>query len=82
MFETSHYYDPAEKVVSVAERSVLSQNFIHGTEDSVSTVVGVTKEVSRKPLAYGEFKRAVKREADVSTAPTHGEFIWEVSRGK
>ena len=30
-------------------------------------------------MAYGEFKEAVKRCADESTAPTHEEFMWEVS---
>lgn len=68
-----------EKVLSVAERSVLSQNFVHGTEDSEESIIGVAKKVKIKPLAYCEFKEAVKRQADTSTAPTHNEFMWEVS---
>jgi len=52
LFETSNHDPYAEKRASVAERSMLSRNFVHGTEDSVDTVPGVTKEVIRKPLVY------------------------------
>ena len=77
LFETSNHDPYAERIVSVAGRSVLSQNFMNGTEDSVETVLGVTKEVVKKPLVYGEFKEAVKRIAGQSTAPTHEEFMQE-----
>lgn len=45
LFETSNQDLYAEKIASVAERSMLSQNFVHGTEDSIETVPGVAKEV-------------------------------------
>ena len=48
-----------EKVISVAERSVLSQNFVNGTEESEESIIGVLKKNVQKPLAYGEFKEAV-----------------------
>ena len=67
-------------MASVAERSVLSQNFVNGTETSTSSIVGVEKKVAPKPMAYNEFKRAVRRVADVSTAPNHEEFMNEVSQ--
>ena len=57
----------------------MSQNFVHGTEESEESIIGVLKKNGHKPLAYGEFKEAVKRQADASTAPTHEEFMWEVS---
>ena len=81
--EQSHdgAYDPT-KVVSVAERSVLSQNFVNGTEETEESIIGVAKKTVQKPLAYGEFKDAVRRQADMSTAPTHDEFMWEVSESK
>jgi len=63
----------------VADRSVLSQHFVNGTEDSVESIVGVSKPVVEKPLAYLEFKKVVKRNAENSTAPNHEEFMWEVS---
>ena len=63
MFDLSHevsMLDP-NKVISVAERSVLSQNFVNGTEESEESIIGVTKKNIQKPLAYGEFKEAVRR---------------------
>ena len=66
-------------MASVAERSMLSQNFVNGTEESEESIVGVAKKVVEKPLPYGEFKSAVRRTAELSTAPTHEEFMWEVS---
>ena len=66
-------------MISVAERSVLSQHFVNGTEESVESIVGVEKKVIEKPLSYGEFKAAVRRTAESSNAPTHEEFMWEVS---
>ena len=33
-----------EKVISVAERSVLSQNFVNGTEESEESIIGVLKK--------------------------------------
>lgn len=51
-----------DKVISVAERSVLSQNFVNGTEESEESIIGVTKKNDKKkPLAYCEFKEAVRR---------------------
>lgn len=69
-----------ERLISVAERSVLSQHFVNGTEESVESIVGVEKKVIEKPLSYGEFKAAVRRTAENSNAPSHEEFMWEVSQ--
>ena len=52
---------------------------MNGTEESVESIVGVEKKVVEKPLSYGEFKQAVRRKAEASNAPTHEEFMWEVS---
>ena len=45
MFEMSHCDANSiihpEKVISVAERSVLSQNFVNGTEESEESIIGV-----------------------------------------
>ena len=63
MFDLSHevsMLDP-NKVISVAERSVLSQNFVNGTEESEESIIGVAKKQVQKPLAYAEFKEAVRR---------------------
>ena len=60
IYEISHEPD---KLISVAERSVLSQNFVNGTEESEESIVGIEKKVNQKPLAYGEFKEAVKRKS-------------------
>ena len=60
----------------------MSQNFVNGTEETEESIIGVAKEKVSKPLAYGEFKEAVRRQADMSTAPTHEEFMWEVSESK
>ena len=46
MFDLSHevsMLDP-NKVISVAERSVLSQNFVNGTEESEESIIGVAKK--------------------------------------
>mmetsp|Transcript_10327 Transcript_10327/g.13975 ORF Transcript_10327/g.13975 Transcript_10327/m.13975 type:complete len:128 (+) Transcript_10327:590-973(+) len=69
-----------ERLISVAERSVLSQHFVNGTEESVESIVGVSKQVVEKPISYVEFKSAVRRKAENSNAPTHEEFMWEVSQ--
>ena len=68
-----------ERLISVAERSVLSQHFVNGTEESVESIVGISKRHVEKPLSYGEFKSAVRRRAEYSQAPTHEEFMNEVS---
>ena len=77
MYDMSQY--SPDKVVSVADRSMMSQNFVHGTEESEESILGVAKKVIVKPLPYGEFKSAVRRTASSSTAPTHEQFMWEVS---
>ena len=68
-----------ERLISVAERSVLSQHFVCGTEESEESIVGVAKKHVEKPISYVEFKNAVRRTADDSEALTHEEFMWEVS---
>ena len=55
-----------ERLISVAERSVLSQHFVNGTEESEASIVGVAKKPVEKPLSYGEFKAAVRRHAEQS----------------
>ena len=66
-------------MISVAERSVLSMHFVNGTEESEESIVGVTQKPKEKPLSYGEFKAAVRRTSEISQAPTHKEFLYEVS---
>ena len=73
---------PDHGVTSVADRSVLSQNFVNGTEESEESIIGIERKPTEKPLAYVEFKEAVKRKAEESTAPTHKDFMWEVSERK
>ena len=68
-----------ERLISVAERSVLSQRFFNVTEESVESIVGMPKKTIEKSLPYGEFKAAVRRQAEQSQAPTHEEFMWEIS---
>lgn len=81
IYETSLGDVHPDRVVSVAERSVLSQNFVCGTETSESEI-GVDKIPRSKPIAYNEFKDAVRRKADFSDAPNHEHFMWEVSERK
>ena len=81
IYETSFGDVQPDRVQSVAERSVLSQNFVCGTETSESQI-GVEKIPRCKPIAYNEFKDAVRRKADTSDAPNHEHFMWEVSERK
>ena len=83
LFAVSDEAGPQKQdVKSVAERSVLSQNFVNGTEETEESIIGIEKKPTEKPLAYIEFKEAVKRQAEESTAPTHEEFMWEVTGRK
>ena len=70
-----------DKKQSVAERSVLSQNFIIGEEKSERSLIGAStdKDVSK---AYEEYKEAVNRLSRASTAATHSQFMDEISDRK
>ena len=75
----SHPTHTAEdKKQSVAERSVLSQNFIIGEEKSERSLIGASTEedVSK---AFDEYKEAVNKLSRVSTAATHRQFMDEIS---
>ena len=70
-----------DRIASVAERSVLSQNFIIGEEKSEKSLMGSSsgEDVSK---AYEEFREEVNKLSRVSTAATHKEFIDEISQRK
>ena len=70
-----------EKKQSVAERSVLSQNFVIGEEKSERSLIGAStdEDVSK---AYDEYKEAVNKLSRYSTASTHHQFMDEISDRK
>ena len=56
---------------SIAERSVLSQNFVIGEEKSEKSMMGAPSEEEDVSKAYEEFKEQVNKLSRVSTAATH-----------
>ena len=64
---------------SIAERSVLSQNFVIGEEKSEKSMLGAPSEEEDVSKAYEEFKEQVNKLSRVSTAATHRQFMDEIS---
>ena len=67
---------------SIAERSVLSQNFVIGEEKSEKSLMGAASEEEDVSKAYDEFKERVNKLSRVSTAATHRQFMDEISECK
>ena len=68
-----------EKKASVAERSVLSQNFVIGEEKSEKSLIGSSSSNDGDSKPYDKFRDEVNKLSRVSTAATHPEFINEIS---
>ena len=71
-----------EQKASVAERSVLSQNFIIGDEKSEKSLIGSSSSNDGDSRPYEKFRDEVNKLSRVSTAATHPEFISEICQSK
>ena len=71
-----------EQKASLAERSVLSQNFIIGDEKSEKSLIGSSSSNEGDSRPYEKFRDEVNKLSRVSTAATHPEFISEICQSK